>query len=84
METKQWYQSSTIQSAIAIIAIVIFQMLSGGHDVGQTIDTMTRTATENKDLIAQFMTLGAGAVAIRGRLKADTKIVKKEKGSEQK
>jgi len=77
MESKNWYQSSTIQSVVVIVAVVLFQMLFGGDDAGQTIDSMTRTATENKDLIMQLMTLGAGGVAIRGRLKANTTIVKK-------
>jgi hypothetical protein len=78
METKQWYQSSTIQSAVVIIVIVLFQMLFGGDDTGQTIDTITRTATENKDLITQIMTLAAGGLVIRGRVKANTSIVKKD------
>jgi len=82
METKQWYQSTTIQSLAVIIAVVVFQMLFGGDDAGQTIDTMTRTATENKDLIAQIMTLAAGGFAVRGRLKANTKIVKKGEKNE--
>jgi ABC-type uncharacterized transport system permease subunit len=79
METKQWYKSTTIQSVIAIVVIAVFQMLMNGAEPGQTIDTMTKTATDNKELITQILTLLASAAAIRGRLKADTKIAKKEK-----
>lgn len=77
MNKKNWYRSSTIQSAIVIIAVVVLQMLTGGKNPGQTIDTMTRTVTENKELITQIVTLAAGAMAIRGRLKANTVIKKK-------
>ena len=79
METKQWYHSRTIQSVIVIIAIVVLQMLTGSEDTGQTIDTLTRTATENKELIMQLVALAAGGNAIRGRLKANTTIEKKVK-----
>lgn len=78
MENKQWYQSSTIVSVAVIIVVVVFQMITGSEDATQTIDTMKQTADNNKELIMQIVTLAAGGFAVRGRLKANTKIGKKE------
>lgn len=81
MEEKQWYKSSTIQSVVVIIFLVILQMLTGDGQMADTIDKIGEVGGNNKELIMQLVTIAAGGLAIRGRVKAKTTIKKKENGN---
>lgn len=77
MKTKPFFKSKTVNSALVIIVIAALNLLGIGEaEIGATYDTITTntgTTTESaKDLTA----LVAGAVAIYGRFRADTKLGK--------
>lgn len=77
MEEKSWYKSTTIQSVALIIVLVLLQIFTGDSQVADTIDKLEKVGGENKELVLQLMTLLAGGFAVRGRIKANTAIKKK-------
>jgi len=81
MEQKKWIKSRTIQSVLAMAALVLVQMFGGDGEMSDTIDKMGELAGNHKELLMQLGTLLAGVFAVQGRIRAKTELtpIKKKK-----
>lgn len=81
MEQKKWIKSRTIQSVLVMAVLVLLQMFGGDGEMSDTIDKLTESAGDHKELLIQLGTLFAGGAAIHGRIRAKTELtpIKKKK-----
>lgn len=78
MESKPYWQSKTVHSAIIIIVIAILNILGiGDATPGKTYDTMLDLEHREREQIKNLLLIGGGGGAIYGRAKADKRLGKK-------